>query len=150
MNHFNPNLYDILGRISRNATPEEIKQAYRTLAKHFHPDKNPNDRIGAQERMSELNAAYEILSNREKREAYNAKLVEHDASLRKAEAERKRKIEEEQRRKAEEEIKRKQTATSKKQTVPSSDDGLAGVVLGIVALGLLMAALSGGDGKTKG
>jgi len=46
--------------ISRAASPEEIKQAYRTLARQSHPDLNPGKR-GAGERLRQLNAAYETL-----------------------------------------------------------------------------------------
>ena len=71
MKKFNPTLYDILGRISRDASPDEIKQAYRTFAKLYHPDKNPGDKVAAEERMTELNAAYEILSDPSKRKSHH-------------------------------------------------------------------------------
>ncbi len=52
--------YKILG-VSPSASDEEIKKAYRTLAKKYHPDLNPGDEVAAQ-RMNEINAAYDILS----------------------------------------------------------------------------------------
>lgn len=62
-------LYNILG-IARDATPEEIKKAYRGLAKRYHPDKNPGDEE-ASRLFKEANEAYEILTNPEKRRAYD-------------------------------------------------------------------------------
>jgi len=63
------NRYEILG-ISSSATPEEIKKAYRTLALKYHPDRNPGDKK-AEEKFKELAAAYEILSDPEKRREYD-------------------------------------------------------------------------------
>jgi len=144
MTNFNPNLYDILGRISKDATPDDIKKAYKTLAKLYHPDKNPNDKFAAQERMAQLNEAYEILSTPLKREAYNAKLREHDATLKRQEEERKQKEQAEQRRKKMEEEAKKRARTV--QQGKSSDGAtLAGVALGLVGLGLLVSALSNND-----
>ena len=59
-------LYSVLG-ISRDASPLEVKKAYRRLAHRYHPDKNP-DSSRAEERFREATEAYEILSNAEKRE----------------------------------------------------------------------------------
>jgi curved DNA-binding protein CbpA len=152
MKNFNPNLYTILGRFSENATLQELKQAYRTLAKLYHPDKNPDDKVSAAEKMSELNEAYEILSNSEKRAAYNAELLAHNEALRKAEAEKKRIKEAELRRKQQEAERAKNSVSynshsqQKKQTSSSSSGaGLVGVALGLVALGLLIDALSDND-----
>lgn len=56
--------YAVLG-VSRDASKEEIKKAYRKLAKQYHPDSNPNDKAAA-EKMNEINRAYDMLSNPEK------------------------------------------------------------------------------------
>ena len=60
--------------VPQEADVKAIKKAYRKLVLKWHPDKNPDDREGAEERIRELNAAYEILSNPAKREAYDAQL----------------------------------------------------------------------------
>jgi DnaJ-class molecular chaperone len=64
------NLYDILG-VTRRATDDEIRQAYRKLAKEHHPDLNPGN-AGASDRFKRLNAANDILSDPEKRRQYDA------------------------------------------------------------------------------
>jgi DnaJ-class molecular chaperone len=61
--------YQILG-VTRNASEKEIKQAYRRLARKHHPDLNPGDK-SAEARFKEINAAYEVLSNPEKRKKYD-------------------------------------------------------------------------------
>ncbi len=61
--------YKILG-VSRNATQEEIKRAYRKLAAKYHPDKNKGNKE-AEERFKEINEAYQVLSDPEKRKLYD-------------------------------------------------------------------------------
>jgi len=61
--------YSILG-VSRNATGDEIKKAYRKLAVKFHPDKNPGKKE-AEEKFKQINEAYEVLSDDEKRKKYD-------------------------------------------------------------------------------
>ncbi|BFF96905.1 dnaJ protein homolog 1-like [Drosophila madeirensis] len=62
------NYYQILG-INRNATKEEIKKSYRRMALKYHPDKNDHPQAEAQ--FQEVAAAFEVLSNKEKRDIYD-------------------------------------------------------------------------------
>ncbi|KAI0422996.1 DnaJ domain-containing protein [Xylaria grammica] len=66
-----PGHYAVLG-ISRTATPEEIHTAYRRLAMIHHPDRNPNDTVGATARFQKIQQAYEVLSNSFERRRYDA------------------------------------------------------------------------------
>ncbi|MFP3880061.1 MAG: DnaJ domain-containing protein, partial [Dehalococcoidia bacterium] len=61
--------YKILG-VDRNASDKEIKQAYRRLARKHHPDLNPGDK-SAEAKFKEINAAYQVLSDSEKRKKYD-------------------------------------------------------------------------------
>ncbi len=63
------NPYQVLG-VSPNASDEEIKKAYRKLAKKYHPDRNPGDKEAAK-KMQEINAAYEQIKNPEKAQQAN-------------------------------------------------------------------------------
>jgi len=61
--------YDVLG-VERGASDGDVKKAYRRLAMKYHPDRNPDDE-DAEERFKEASEAYEVLSDEEKREAYD-------------------------------------------------------------------------------
>ena len=63
------NYYEILG-VSKNATADEIKKAYRTLAFKYHPDRNPGD-AAAEEKFKQISAAYDVLSDETKRRNYD-------------------------------------------------------------------------------
>lgn len=62
-------LYEILG-VPRSATPEEVKKAYRKLAKQYHPDVNPGNKA-AEEKFKEVTAAFEVLSDAKRRKLYD-------------------------------------------------------------------------------
>lgn len=61
--------YEVLG-VSRTATDDELKKAYRKLAKQYHPDMNPDNKE-AEAKFKEINEAYEVLSDKEKRAKYD-------------------------------------------------------------------------------
>lgn len=62
--------YDVLG-VSRNASPDDIKKAYRRLALRWHPDKNPDNKEESERKFKEIAEAYEVLSDKSKREAFD-------------------------------------------------------------------------------
>jgi molecular chaperone DnaJ len=64
-----PDYYKALG-VGKNATDEEIKKAYRKLARRYHPDRNPGDQQ-AEERFKEISQAHDVLSDAEKRKEYD-------------------------------------------------------------------------------
>src|SRR5262245_34455549 len=61
--------YQVLG-VSRTATDKDIRQAYRRLARQYHPDLNPGDKA-AESRFKEIGEAYEVLSDADKRKKYD-------------------------------------------------------------------------------
>lgn len=62
--------YEVLG-VNKNATDDELKKAYRKLAKKYHPDANPDNKAEAEAKFKEVNEAYEVLSNPQKRQMYD-------------------------------------------------------------------------------
>jgi molecular chaperone DnaJ len=70
-NYLTKNHYDTL-ELNATASPAEIKQAYRRLAKQFHPDRNRE--VGSHDRITQINAAYETLSDPAQRQSYDRQL----------------------------------------------------------------------------
>ncbi|MCI8362035.1 MAG: DnaJ domain-containing protein, partial [Clostridia bacterium] len=62
--------YEVLG-VEKTATDEELKKAYRRLAKKYHPDANPDNKKEAEVKFKEVNEAYENLSDPQKRKMYD-------------------------------------------------------------------------------
>lgn len=67
------NYYEIL-EVNEKASQEVIDRVYKTLAKKYHPDVNPDNPKAAEEKFKEISAAYEVLSNEVKRKDYDARL----------------------------------------------------------------------------
>jgi len=76
---YNQNHYETLS-VQRSASQSEIKQAYRRLVKQFHPDCNPDAQ--AKERMIAINAAYEVLGDRQRRQRYDDETQAQYAAMR--------------------------------------------------------------------
>src|SRR3546814_9042307 len=72
--------YDVLG-VSRDASQDEIKKAYRKLAKELHPDLNPDDKI-VEQRFKEVTVAYHVLSDPETRAKFDRGEVNADGTPR--------------------------------------------------------------------
>jgi len=70
--------YEILG-VSKNATDEEIKKAYRMLAKKYHPDLNPNKKE-AENKFKEITTAYKFIENKEAREKYDKGVTDEQSA----------------------------------------------------------------------
>ena len=62
--------YEVLG-VSKTASEDEIKKAFRKLAKKYHPDANPDNKKEAEAKFKEVNEAYETLSDPQKRKTYD-------------------------------------------------------------------------------
>ncbi|MFN2614960.1 MAG: DnaJ C-terminal domain-containing protein [Actinomycetota bacterium] len=66
---FEKDFYKVLG-VGEKASADEIKRAYKKLARQYHPDKNPGDKV-AEEKMKDISEAYDVLSDQKKRDEYD-------------------------------------------------------------------------------
>lgn len=73
--------YTVLG-VARGVTDDEIRRAYRKLAKEFHPDLNPQSRTVAEAKIKTINAAFSILGDAEKRRQFDAGLIDGNGEVR--------------------------------------------------------------------
>lgn len=78
--------YKIL-QVASDASPEVIQMAYKALAKKYHPDLNPGQEEVMQEKMKDLNEAYEVLSDKDKRWQYNQSFYQNEESSHYSESE---------------------------------------------------------------
>ncbi|MBL1279105.1 MAG: DnaJ domain-containing protein [Fluviicola sp.] len=136
MENFDPKLYEIFGRLEKDATQDEIKQAYRTYAKFYHSDTTSEEQKYAEEMMVKLNKAYEILSNPKKREEYDRKLEEY------FKAEEKKRNEEERANSRNQNRQEYSHIYTNRKSTNSGVGALVGVALGLLALGLIIDAFS--------
>jgi len=127
MENFNPNFYSIIG-VPINATQEEIKKAYRSLAKQYHPDKCA-DNPEAKEKMCAINEAYEVLSEPVKRGVYDQRLHQHTQNLNYIEMERQRQS-------------YRQSSYMHQRRANTNINTFLGATLGAAALLLLIATIS--------
>jgi curved DNA-binding protein len=67
----NDDYYKVLG-VDKNASTDDIKKAYRRLALKYHPDRNPSDKKGAEEKFKKISEAYAVLSDPDKRKQYDS------------------------------------------------------------------------------
>ena len=79
--------YKVLG-VPKNAPEKDVKSAYRRLAKKWHPDANPTNKREAEEKFKELQEAYEVLGDADKRKKYDALGSDWASAARQAEAQR--------------------------------------------------------------
>ena len=70
--------YELLG-VARSASQDDIKKAYRALAKKLHPDVNPGDKA-VEQRFKEVTAAYDLLSDAERRRQFDSGMIDADGT----------------------------------------------------------------------
>ena len=73
--------YVVLG-VARGASDDDVRRAYRKLAKEYHPDLNPNSRAAAEAKIKTINAAFAILGDAEKRRQFDAGLIDGNGEVR--------------------------------------------------------------------